>query len=54
MERRKFLEVIYDKLVDKSRIQTGRRVVDVIDSEDGIEVKLEDGTIDVEECEQTL
>lgn len=44
MERRKFLEVIYDKLVDKSRIQTERRVVDVIDSEDGIEVKLEDGT----------
>lgn len=40
----KFLEIVYDKLVDKSRIQTGRRVVDVVDSEDGIEVKLEDGT----------
>ncbi|EFQ99799.1 FAD binding domain-containing protein [Nannizzia gypsea CBS 118893] len=44
MERRNFLQIVYDQLPDKSKILTKRRVVDVVDNEDGVMVKLADGT----------
>lgn len=44
MERRNFLRIVHEQLPDKSRIRTGKRVVDVVDNEDGVSVKLDDGT----------
>ncbi|KAI0456729.1 FAD binding domain-containing protein [Xylaria acuta] len=46
MERRAFLRIVYECLPDKSKILTGKRVVDVDENEDGVEVKLQDGTIE--------
>jgi 2-polyprenyl-6-methoxyphenol hydroxylase-like FAD-dependent oxidoreductase len=44
LERKRFLEIMYDGLADKSVIKTGAEVVDVIDSEDKIKVVLADGS----------
>lgn len=44
MERRNFLRIVHEQIPDKSFIKTGKRVVDVIDNEDGVIVKLHDGT----------
>ncbi|KAF9889231.1 hypothetical protein FE257_007544 [Aspergillus nanangensis] len=44
LERKVFLDTIYEHLPDKSHIRTGTRVVDVIDNDDGVIVKLEDGS----------
>ena len=44
MERRSFLRILYENHPDKSRIKTGKRVVDVEEQENGVIVKLEDGT----------
>ncbi len=45
-ERRRFLEIIYNQLPDKSYIKTGKRVCDVIDREDGVTVYLTDGSVE--------
>ncbi|KAL8932366.1 MAG: hypothetical protein Q9216_006868, partial [Gyalolechia sp. 2 TL-2023] len=47
LERRAFLQGVFDCLPDKSTIKTKRQVNDIIESEDGIKVVLADGT---EEC----
>ncbi|KAL6861996.1 FAD binding domain protein [Trichoderma novae-zelandiae] len=47
LERRNFLEILYDGLPDKSFIRTNAGVVDVEQFADRVEVKLEDGTIEV-------
>lgn len=44
MERRDFLRIVHERIPDKSFIRTGKRVVDVIDNDDGVIVKLHDGT----------
>lgn len=44
MERRNFLRIVHEQLPDKSHIVTGKRVVDVVDNEEGVIVKLDDGT----------
>ncbi len=46
MERRNFLRIVYEQLPDKSKILTGRRVVDVIDDDDDVRVMLQDGTFE--------
>ena len=45
LERRVFLQILYDSLPDKTCIRTGRPVREVKQSVSGVEVKLEDGTI---------
>ncbi len=44
MERRIFLEVLYDGLPDKSRILMNKSVKSVQEDEDGVEVFCHDGT----------
>ncbi|KAI5460578.1 FAD binding domain-containing protein [Mariannaea sp. PMI_226] len=44
MERKDFLKIIHEKLPDKSYVKTEKRVVDVIEREDGLTVMLQDGT----------
>ena len=44
MERKHFLRIVHEQIPDKSFIKTGKRVVDVIDNDDGVIVKLQDGT----------
>jgi 2-polyprenyl-6-methoxyphenol hydroxylase-like FAD-dependent oxidoreductase len=44
MERRNFLRIVYENHPDKSKILSGKRVVDVHESEDGVRVFLNDGT----------
>ena len=44
MEKKHFLKVVYEQIPDKSFIKTGKRVVDIIDNDDGVIVKLYDGT----------
>ncbi|KAF2143952.1 uncharacterized protein K452DRAFT_224000 [Aplosporella prunicola CBS 121167] len=46
LERRRFLEIMYEKLPDKSRVRAGVGVVDVIDSEDNVKAILADGTVE--------
>jgi FAD dependent monooxygenase len=46
MERRHFLQIVYDQLPDKSKILTGKRVVDVVDNDEGVRVELQDGTFE--------
>lgn len=46
MDRRDFLRIVYEQHPDKSRIEEGKRVVDAIDTENGISVKLDDGTVE--------
>ncbi|KAF1978068.1 FAD binding domain-containing protein [Bimuria novae-zelandiae CBS 107.79] len=46
MERRTFLRIVYDRLPDKSKVLTGKRVIDVEETDDGVLVKLQDGTIE--------
>lgn len=46
MERRNFLRIVHEQLPDKSKILTGKRVVDVIDKDEGVRVELQDGTIE--------
>ncbi|OOQ83533.1 FAD binding domain protein [Penicillium brasilianum] len=44
LERRRFLEILYEQLPDKSKVRTKSGVVDIIDRLDGVKVVLEDGT----------
>jgi FAD dependent monooxygenase len=44
MERRAFLRIVYECLPDKSKVLTDKRVIDVKESDDGVLVKLQDGT----------
>lgn len=46
LERRRFLEIMYDGLSDKSLIKPHKKVVDIIDSEDSVKVVLADGTVE--------
>lgn len=46
MERREFLRTMYESLPDMTRIRTGARIVEVIESKAGVEVKLDDGTVE--------
>ncbi|PCG89044.1 Monooxygenase, FAD-binding [Penicillium occitanis (nom. inval.)] len=46
LERRRFLEIMYDGLSDKSLIKPHSKVVDIIDSEDSVKVVLADGTVE--------
>ncbi|KAL8997508.1 MAG: hypothetical protein Q9188_006311 [Gyalolechia gomerana] len=44
VERRAFLQATFECFPDKSVIKTHRRVIDIVESEDGIKVVLADGT----------
>lgn len=46
LERREFLQILYDQLPDKSKVLTGKRVKNVIDDEDGAYVELQDGSVE--------
>lgn len=46
MERRDFLRIIYENHPDPSCIKEGKRVVDVVDTDEGVSVKLDDGTVE--------
>lgn len=46
LERREFLQVLYDELPDKSKILTGKRVQHVVDNEDEAYVELKDGSVE--------
>ena len=46
MERRNFLEIVYKQHPDKGRILEKKRVVDVIENDDGVRVELQDGTVE--------
>lgn len=46
LERRELLRILYDQLPDKSLIRLGCRVRDIVQKYDGIEVILEDGTVE--------
>lgn len=43
-ERREFLQTLYDNLPNKSRILLGKKVSDIKETYDGVEVLLADGT----------
>ena len=43
-ERREFLQVLYDQLPDKSKIRLGKKVIDIVETYDGVEVFSADGT----------
>ena len=45
-ERRNFLGIVYKQHPDKSSILEGKRVVDVIDDDEGVRVELQDGTFE--------
>lgn len=44
MERRELLEILYEKLPDKSKIHFGKRVKAVAEKWDGVEVFTQDGS----------
>ena len=44
MERRCFLEVLYESLPDKTRILMNKGVKDIQEDQDGVEVFCQDGT----------
>lgn len=44
LERRKFLEILYENLPDKSRILFQKKVAKITESVYGVDVLLEDGT----------
>jgi FAD dependent monooxygenase len=46
LERREFLQILYDELPDKSKVQTGKKVKHVIDNDDEAGVELADGSIE--------
>ncbi|KAF7590326.1 hypothetical protein BBP40_002976 [Aspergillus hancockii] len=46
LERRRFLEILYENHPDKSKIRSGAAVVDVIDHDKGIRVILADGSVE--------
>jgi 2-polyprenyl-6-methoxyphenol hydroxylase-like FAD-dependent oxidoreductase len=46
MERREFLRIVYEQHPEKSRIVEGKRVIDAVDTENEISVKLHDGTVE--------
>lgn len=43
-ERREFLQTLYDRLPDKSKIVVGKKVTSVKETYDAVEVTLSDGT----------
>ncbi|KAL8754366.1 MAG: hypothetical protein Q9184_005136 [Pyrenodesmia sp. 2 TL-2023] len=46
LERREFLQVLYDELPDKSKVLTGKRVKHVVDNDDEAYVELQDGSVE--------
>lgn len=46
MERREFLQILYDELPNKSKVLTRKRVKTVVDNEDEAYVELEDGSVE--------
>lgn len=46
LERRRFLEILYENTPDKSKIRSGTAVVDVIDHDKGVKVILADGSVE--------
>ena len=44
LERRGYLEVLYNNLPDKSKVKFNKKVTDIVESHDAIEVFLSDGT----------
>lgn len=44
LERRIFLNILYEGLPDHSRVRLGAKVTDVYDGVDGVEARLADGT----------
>ncbi|KAH8429233.1 FAD-dependent oxidoreductase [Aspergillus melleus] len=46
LERRRFLEILYENTPDKSKIRSGTAVVDVIDHETGVKAILADGSVE--------
>lgn len=43
LERRKFVQLLYDNLADKARILTGKRVIGISDISNSVRVFFEDG-----------
>lgn len=43
LERRTFVQLLYDNLANKSKILTGKRVFDIIHTSSGVRVLFEDG-----------
>ncbi|KAI6086548.1 FAD binding domain protein [Hypoxylon rubiginosum] len=46
LERREFLQILYDNLPDKTPIKTSRIIKDIKESRDGVEVVMSDGTVE--------
>lgn len=46
LERREFLQILYDELPDKSKVSTGSKVKNVEDNEAEVAVELVDGTVE--------
>lgn len=44
LERRRFLQILYEQLPDKSKVRVGAGVVDIIEFNDGVKVILADGS----------
>jgi 2-polyprenyl-6-methoxyphenol hydroxylase-like FAD-dependent oxidoreductase len=40
------LEILYETLPDKTKVKTGANVVDIIDSDDSVEVIMKDGSVE--------
>lgn len=45
-ERREYLQMLYDRLPDKSRIQFSKKVVDIKEFYNGVKVTSSDGTVE--------
>ena len=43
-ERMTFIEMLYDQLPEKSKVKTGKRIVDIKEDKNGVQVILDDGT----------
>lgn len=46
LERRAFLQLLYDGLPEKSHVRFNAKVIDIEERFDGVEVKLADGTVE--------
>ena len=46
LERRAFLQLLYDSLSEKSHVRFNAKVIDIEERFNGVEVKLADGTVE--------
>ena len=43
LERQAYLRILYENIIEKTKVLTGRRVIDVCETPDGVRVHLEGG-----------